>query len=131
MKITFEELCEEISLIVEKEEIISFYIGKTDNIEKRKEDEKYKDYILIPKVTGDSERISKLEEKLIENFEEHEKCENSLSWSSGNPDADLIYLAYEEDIYSSETITPDKYVGMLFRGVCNSVPVYDIDEIEF
>ena len=123
-----ENLFEVIRSIVEREEIVSFYIGKTDNIEKRKKDEKYEDYTLISIVEGDCKKIFKLEEVLIEHFIGYRNCDNVSLESCGNPDADSIYLAYQEDV----SITLDDSVDDAWRKIYNSdivLPI-DADEIE-
>jgi len=112
MELTFEELCEIVSVFVD-EKVSAFKIGKTDDIEEREKADEYKDWVLKELINGDADKITRLEKKLIKHFINNPKCKNELEGSSGNPDADTLYIALYRPITSEEY--GEKLLGSIMK----------------
>lgn len=93
----FASAKEVIDGFIAKDSIQSFVIGKTDSIENRQNDERYKGYQLY-KIGEDSpDVINSLEKALIllSNVSEPYKSlhEKQIDGGGGNPNADKLYVA--------------------------------------
>lgn len=93
----FTSAKEIIDKYVGEENILSFVIGKTDSIENRQSDERYKGYILHQIAEDSPEVINCLEKSLIllSNVDEPYKKlhEKQNEGGQGNDDADKLYVA--------------------------------------
>lgn len=86
--------------------LVGFYIGKTDDIEKRGKEHKEKDG--LPKTVqiayGDARTISEGEKYLIKKFKEDDKYCQNINIGGGNPNADKLYISYACDLTKAKTI---------------------------
>ena len=91
------ELCEMIeNSIISMETVRKFYIGKTDNIERRREEHSVEDgYQLTKQIAeGTPEQINKAEKQAIAYFKKKgdERFENKGDGGEG-PDGNLLYIS--------------------------------------
>lgn len=83
---------------------ISFYIGKTDDFNRRMQEHKTKDgYTCCWKLaTGKADEISKMENDLISHFKSSKKFQNKIDnknvGSGGNDKANILYVAFKKEI---------------------------------
>ena len=73
-----------------------FYIGKTDDFERRYSEHKSEGYHLMWELAkGSSAQISDWEDKLLKLYKGHPKLINKNAGSAGDEDATILYFAYK------------------------------------
>lgn len=88
---------------IEKYSIKEFYIGKTDNLYRRKEEHKAKDALRFTKqiAIGESIVIGEAEKFLINYFTDYSGSAKLLnkkgSGGEGNPSANILYISFNQN----------------------------------
>lgn len=86
--------------------LVKFYIGKTDNVEKRGQEHKENDGlpITVQIAYGDAKSISDGEKYLINIFKRHDKYCQNINIGGGNPNANKLYISYACDMTKAKLV---------------------------
>lgn len=112
MKKKIEDLIPKIENLLSNSNYKEFYVGKTDDLEKRNKEHEDEGYNLFWEIAhGIPDSISEGEKKLINYFRNKssvkDKCENENEGGGGNNQATFLYLAVRADINSIHDFSDD------------------------
>lgn len=104
--ITIEKLYEELyDKLKNMSGLVNMYIGKTKDIEKRREQHKEKYGYTEEIAHGDADIIDKGEKYLIKKFQESDlPCSNIGGGGEGGNDADKLYVSFNYDFSQTKNI---------------------------
>ena len=111
-KITIPELCEKIEKdIISMPTVCEFYIGKTDNVERRRKEHNVEDgyQVTLAVATSSKKVINEAEKQVITYFKEFKHDSRIMNDGPGGegPDGAILYVSLKldiQDIYEIEDL---------------------------